>query len=84
MVQLNEISLPGKPKPSVQKNCVDLTTRAGEILQLLELGLVYKETGAKLNISANTAKKHVMNIYTRLHVNFWAQALRLAYEKGML
>jgi DNA-binding CsgD family transcriptional regulator len=44
--------------------------------------IIYKEIGASLNISANTAKKHVMNIYQKLHVNSRTQALHLAYEKG--
>jgi DNA-binding NarL/FixJ family response regulator len=55
-----------------------------EILQLLVQGLFYKEIGQKLNISTNTAKKHVVNIYQKLHVNSRAQALHLAYEKGLL
>ncbi|MEO6668148.1 MAG: response regulator transcription factor [Ferruginibacter sp.] len=85
MVQNNELSFPGKTQtvPS-QKPFFDLTERESEILQLLVKGLLYKEIGAKLNISANTAKKHVMNIYGKLHVNSRAQALHLAYEKGLL
>lgn len=61
-----------------------LTDREQEILQLLVQGYLYKEIGAKLNISANTAKKHVMNIYQKLHINSRAQAMHLAYEKGWL
>jgi len=53
-------------------------------LQLLVQGLLYKEIGDRLNISVNTAKKHVINIYNKLHVNSRAQALHLAYEKGLL
>lgn len=63
---------------------LDLTEREHEILQLLVQGLLYKEIGAKLDISANTAKKHVMNIYQKLHINSRAQAMHLAYEKGWL
>lgn len=85
MVQNNELSLPGKKNTSEpQKVFFDLTDRESEILQLLVKGLLYKEIGAKLNISPNTAKKHVMNIYSKLHVNSRAQALHLAYEKGLL
>ncbi len=84
MVQKNEISLPGKTIGKGQKSFFDLTQREREILQLLMEGLLYKEIGAKLNISVNTAKKHVMNIYDKLHVNSRAQALHLAYEKGLL
>jgi DNA-binding NarL/FixJ family response regulator len=84
LVQRNEISMPGKKTDQPQRNFFDLTQRESEILQLLVQGLLYKEIGARLNISANTAKKHVMNIYNKLHVNSRAQALHLAYEKGML
>jgi DNA-binding CsgD family transcriptional regulator len=45
---------------------------------------MYKEIGNKLNISVNTAKKHVMNIYDKLHVNSRAQAMNLVLEKGLL
>ena len=84
LVQKNELSLPGKPAIKTLNIFFDLTQREKEILQLLVQGLLYKEIGARLNISANTAKKHVMNIYNKLHVNSRAQALHLAYEKGML
>lgn len=62
----------------------DLSDREQEILRLLVQGLVYKEIGAQLNISPNTAKKHVINVYQKLHVNSKAQAIKLAYDKGML
>lgn len=84
MVQNNELTLIQKPVASITKNFFDLTHREREILQLLVHGLLYKEIGTRLNISPNTAKKHVMNIYQKLHVNSRAQALHLAYMKGML
>lgn len=84
MVQQNQVTFPGKPVDRIQKGFFDLTQRESEILQLLVNGLLYKEIGATLNISANTAKKHVMNIYQKLHVNSRAQALHLAYAKGLL
>jgi DNA-binding NarL/FixJ family response regulator len=84
LVQNNELTLLQKPAVTTAKNFFDLTQREREILQLLVHGLLYKEIGTRLNISPNTAKKHVMNIYQKLHVNSRAQALHLAYEKGML
>ena len=84
LVQKNELSMPGKPAQQPQKTFFDLSSREKEILQMLVQGLLYKEIGAKLNISPNTAKKHVINIYNKLHVNSRAQALHLAYEKGIL
>lgn len=84
LVQNNTLTLVHKATPVSQKTFFDLTARESEILQLLVQGLYYKEIGAQLNISVNTAKKHVINIYNKLHVNSRAQALHLAYEKGLL
>ena len=84
LVQNNNLTMVGKPIYVPQKSFFDLTDREKEILALLVQGLLYKEIGAKLNISTNTAKKHVINIYNKLHVNSRAQAMNLAYEKGLL
>ena len=84
LVQNNDLTLLKKSQETTQKIFFDLTQRESEILQLLVKGLLYKEIGASLNISTNTAKKHVINIYNKLHVNSRAQALHLAYEKGFL
>lgn len=61
-----------------------LSDREKEILQLLSEGFEYKEIGSRLFISPNTVKKHVINIYQKLHVNSKAQALRIAYTKGLI
>ncbi len=84
LVQRNELTIKKAKANTSEKIFFDLTLREMEILQLLVQGLFYKEIGQKLNISANTAKKHVVNIYQKLHVNSRAQALHLAYEKGLL
>jgi DNA-binding NarL/FixJ family response regulator len=68
----------------VVNNFFSLSPRELEILRLLANGLGYKEIGANLFISVNTAKKHVINIYQKLHVSGKAQALKLAYEKGLI
>ncbi|MBK7559317.1 MAG: response regulator transcription factor [Chitinophagaceae bacterium] len=84
LVQNNVITLQQKTGDTGTKTFFDLTSREREILQLLVEGLSYKEIGNHLDISANTAKKHVINIYNKLHVNSRAQALHLAYQKGLL
>lgn len=66
------------------ENIFHLSEREKEILQLLSAGLEYKEIGAKLFISPNTVKKHCISIYQKLHVNSKAQALRIAYTKGLI
>jgi DNA-binding NarL/FixJ family response regulator len=84
LVQNNDLTLVKKPSSPKQKVFFDLTQREQEILTLLIEGLVNKEIGGRLDISVNTVKKHVMNIYNKLHVNSRAEALHLAYEKGLL
>lgn len=66
------------------ENLFQLSEREKEILQLLSQGLEYKEIAARINISPNTVKKHSINIYQKLHVNSKAQALRIAYTKGLI
>jgi DNA-binding NarL/FixJ family response regulator len=66
------------------ENFFQLSDREKEILQLLSQGLEYKEIAAKISISPNTVKKHSINIYQKLHVNSKAQALRIAYTKGLI
>jgi DNA-binding NarL/FixJ family response regulator len=67
-----------------RENIFQLSDREQEILQLLSQGLEYKEIGAKTFISPNTVKKHCISIYQKLHVNSKAQALRIAYTKGLI
>jgi DNA-binding NarL/FixJ family response regulator len=84
LVQNNTVSLLQKNVPIKEKFSFNLTEREQEILKLLVQGMQYKEIGNQLQISPNTAKKHVMNIYSKLHVNSKTQALALAYEKGLI
>ncbi|MCB0284896.1 MAG: response regulator transcription factor [Calditrichaeota bacterium] len=84
LVQKNNLTILQKSAGPDPKTFFDLTERETEILQLLVQGLSYKEIGNNLDISPNTAKKHVINVYNKLHVNSRAQALHLAYEKGLL
>lgn len=75
-----------KPDAAVKtdENLFQLSEREKEILQLLSQGLEYKEIGSKIFISPNTVKKHCISIYQKLHVNSKAQALRIAYTKGLI
>jgi DNA-binding NarL/FixJ family response regulator len=84
LVKKTSLSIQAEEKSILANDYFSLSAREKEILQMLAKGLEYKEIGAALNISVNTAKKHVINVYQKLHVNSRAQALRLAYEKGML
>lgn len=83
ILQLVQHDGPKKEEKSIP-NLFQLSSREKEILQLLSEGFDYKEIGTRLFISHNTVKKHCINIYQKLHVNSKAQALRIAYTKGLL
>jgi DNA-binding NarL/FixJ family response regulator len=55
----------------------DLSAREKDVLYLLVDGLEYREIGEKLNISPHTVRKHIANIYDKLHISSKAQAIRL-------
>lgn len=58
-----------QPKPVAADGLGELLTkREFEILEMLASGLVYKEIADKLTISAETVRKHVYNVYGKLHV----------------
>ncbi len=82
---LQMVQSPVAPKADkVTDDLFNLSERENEILVQLSQGLDYKEIGHKLSISPNTVKKHTINIYQKLHVNSKAQALRIAYTKGLI
>lgn len=53
----------------------NLSPREREVLDLLALGFIYKEIGAKLNISAETVRSHVKNICEKMHVRSRLEAV---------
>jgi DNA-binding NarL/FixJ family response regulator len=65
-----------KPANTNQDHSLDvLTKREKEILEMLSKGLVYKEISAQLNISSETVRKHVYNVYAKLHVSNRVEAV---------
>jgi len=52
-----------------------LTKREKEILEMLSKGLVYKEISDQLMISSETVRKHVYNVYAKLHVSNRVEAV---------
>jgi DNA-binding NarL/FixJ family response regulator len=52
-----------------------LTPRENEILKQLEKGFLYKEIAAMYSISVETVRRHVHNIYEKLHVSNRTEAL---------
>ncbi len=72
----------GDPEsPQKQEKDYTLSQREMEILVELVSGKNYKAIGEKLFISPLTVRKHVSNIYEKLHVNSRAQIINLAHRK---
>lgn len=71
-----------KALPS-EKEDYHLTEREKEILELLAKGLTYQQAADKIFISGKTIKKHVYNIYEKLHVNSRTEAVNKYYGREM-
>jgi DNA-binding NarL/FixJ family response regulator len=52
-----------------------LTIREKEVLDLLATGRLYKQIAAELQIAYPTVKKHIRNIYAKLHVQNKVEAI---------
>lgn len=61
-----------------------LTARELEILALLARGLRNKEIAQRLDITVQTVKNHVHRVLEKLRVHRRRDAVRLAYELGLL
>jgi DNA-binding NarL/FixJ family response regulator len=57
-----------------------LTSKEHEVLELLSKGHLYKEISVELNISVSTVKKHLHNVYQKLHVNNRTEAINKIYR----
>jgi DNA-binding NarL/FixJ family response regulator len=57
-----------------------ITEREQEILQHMVNGWDAKRISSVLNISVLTVRKHIANIYGKLHVSSQAQVISLAYK----
>jgi DNA-binding NarL/FixJ family response regulator len=68
------LSFQQKPEEKIQEE-YHITHREQEILQLLSKGLSYQELADKLFISSKTVRKHIFNIYEKLHVNSRMEAV---------
>jgi DNA-binding NarL/FixJ family response regulator len=63
---------------------LDLTKRELTILQALQTGLSNKQIAEKLFLAEQTVKFHLTNIYRKLNVNNRTEAVRYAYEHGIV
>jgi two-component system, NarL family, response regulator LiaR len=62
-------------RTAVQDEDLLLSSREKEVLELLAKGLLYKEIAAELGVTHETIKKHLKNIYQKLHVQNKIEAL---------
>jgi len=62
-------------KPVINDSDSLLSQREKEVLTLLAKGLLYKEIAQQLGIGTETVKKHLKNIYQKLHVQNKIEAL---------
>jgi DNA-binding NarL/FixJ family response regulator len=60
-----------------------LSKRELEVLQMLANGLVYKEIADKLFVTCDTVKKHVYNVYEKLHVKNKLAAVNIYFGRQM-
>jgi len=82
---LMKASLPVKEAASSEeKNEYSLSGRETEVLKLLVDGFDYKAIAEKLFLSSHTVRKHIANIYHKLHVTSKAQAIKLATNNKLI
>jgi DNA-binding NarL/FixJ family response regulator len=81
---LMKAQLPGNEPPVTEKNDYHLSDRETEVLKLLVDGHDYKAIAAKLFLSSHTVRKHIANIYHKLHVTSKAQAIKLATNNKLI
>jgi len=81
---LMKASLPEKETASEEKNDYRLSVRETEVLKLLVDGFDYKAIAEKLFLSSHTVRKHIANIYHKLHVTSKAQAIKLATNNKLI
>ena len=62
----------------------DLTTREGEVLELIAEGLTNSDIATRLCISVNTVRNHVQNILAKLDAHSKLEALSIANRDGLL
>lgn len=70
--------------PKETASDLGLTERETEILKELASGSSYNVIGEKLFISPLTVRKHVANLYEKLHVNSRTQILNLAQKNNLI
>lgn len=69
---------------TVAQQTLGISGRELEVLELLAAGRTNKEIASRLDVSPNTVKTHVANLYEKLGVQRRTAAIGRARELGML
>jgi DNA-binding NarL/FixJ family response regulator len=73
-----------KPEPDLPKNVFDeLTSREGEILELLAQGKTNTEIASSMNLSPKTVSNHISNVLLKVQATDRAKLMLMALEAGM-
>ena len=81
---LMKATIPSQVKQVPEKNDYALSDREVEVLKLLVDGYDYKAIAEKLFLSSHTVRKHIANIYHKLHVTSKAQAIKIATNNKLI
>jgi DNA-binding NarL/FixJ family response regulator len=69
---------------AAQSEQINLTSRESQVLRHLSLGLSNKEIAKAMEISVETVKEHVQNIFRKIHVSDRTQAAVWAIRNGLV
>ena len=81
---LMKASMPDVKDEATEKMDHALSERETQILKLTVDGYAYKAIAEKLFLSSHTVRKHIANIYIKLHVSSKAQAIKLATKNKLI
>jgi DNA-binding NarL/FixJ family response regulator len=62
----------------------ELSEREIEVLKLVVDGYDYRGIAERIYLSTHTVRKHIANIYKKLHISSKAQAIKLANKTGLV
>ncbi|MFD5752731.1 response regulator [Streptomyces sp. NPDC127033] len=81
---LEHVTAPPAAAPAPAELPDGLTAREAEVLTLVAEGLSNKEIAGRLHIGAATVKTHINNLFAKTGVRDRAQAVRYAYQRGLI
>lgn len=70
--------------PHPKKQNYGITEREQQILQLLTQGFTYRMIGVRCTISVETVRRHLKNIYQKLHVQCGTEAVAKALRERII